>query len=158
MNSHTSLNRTGAIWTASVIAFPALLGVVAIGVLVGALFGVHPLWHEPALTMAEAAALKDRGTILRLIGDGVDPNTAARVRPGILKEHALVVTPLEASVGTRTPVTMQLLLAQGARMGADERAVITCLAIKDEAPEILEFLDANSPRERPDCEHVATPW
>lgn len=144
--------------TASIVVFPALLGVAALGVLVGALFGVHPLWHEPDLTLAEAAALRDRGTILRLISDGADPNTPARVRPGILKSEELVITPLEASVGTRTAVTMEFLLAHGARMDAGERAVITCLAIKDEAPEILEFLDNNGPQERPDCEHVATPW
>lgn len=143
---------------ASVVAFPALLAVVAAGVLAGALFGVHPLWREPELTMAEAAALRDRGTIQRLILNGVDPNTPARVRPGILKGYELVVTPLEASVGTRTPVTMQFLLSRGARMDGDQRAVIVCLARKDEAPEILDFLDDNAAQEQPDCEHVATPW
>jgi hypothetical protein len=141
-----------------VLAFPALLVVVAIWVLIGALFGVHPLWSEPDLTMAEAAALKDRATIQRLIWSGIDPNTPARVRPGILKDHELLVTPLQASVGTRTPVTMEFLLALGARMDARERAVVTCLAMQEEAREILDVLANDPAHETPDCEHIATPW
>lgn len=158
MNSETRNQPPGLIVTAAVAAFPALLVVVAVGILIGALFGFHPFWNEPELTMSEAAALKDRGTIQRLIWNGVDPNRPARVRPGILRSNELVVTPLVASVGTRTAVTMEFLLSRGAIMSDDERAVIVCLAIKDEAREILEFLEQNGPREEPDCEHVATPW
>jgi hypothetical protein len=143
---------------AAVGLFPALLAVAAIAVLAGAIAGRHPFWSEPELTLAEAAALKDRGTMLRLISNGVDPNLPARVRPRILKSDELIVTPLVASVGTRTPVSMQFLLAHGARMDAAQRAVIVCLAIKDEAQEILDFLEEDGRQERPDCEHVATPW
>ena len=143
---------------ASIAAFPVLLALVAAGVLAGALVGWEPLWHEPELTMSEAAALKDRATMQRLIWSGVDPNVPARVRPEILKSYEIVVTPLEASVGTRTPTAMQFLLTRGARMDGSERTVIMCLAIKDDAREIVEYLDRSGPNERPDCEHVATPW
>ena len=147
-----------ALVAASIAAFPALLAVVAVGVLAGALVGWEPLWHEPELTMSEAAALKDRGTMQRLISNGVDPNALARVRAGILKYYDIVVTPLEASVGTRTPTAMEFLLARGARMDTRERSVIVCLAIKDDAREIIEYLDQKGLNDRPDCEHVPTPW
>ncbi len=142
----------------SVLVFPALLGVVALVVLVGAMCGVHLLWNEPALTMAEAAALKDRGTIQRLIWEGVDPNVPASVRPGILTDDERVVTPLEASMGTRTPVTMEFLLAHGARMDARLRAVMFCLATEEEAGEILEVLNKDAAAGKPDCEQVEIPW
>jgi hypothetical protein len=68
------------------------------------------------------------------------------------------VTPLEAAVGTRTPTTIEFLLARGARMDSHERVVMLCLAMKDEAREIVDFLEKNTTPPPPDCEHVATPW
>jgi hypothetical protein len=143
---------------ASVCAVPLILAIAAIYTVADAALGGDPFWHEPQLTMAEAAALKDRATMQRLIWSGVDPNAPANVRANVLKSHDIVVTPLEASVGTRTPVAMQFLLAHGARMDRNEQDVITCLAKEDDAKEILEYLAKNFPGARPDCAHVSTPW
>lgn len=151
------MNRFTAI-VAAVFVPPALLGVVAVFVLAGAAVGWHPFWNEPQLTISEAAALKDRATIHRLISNGVDINAPAKVHAPILKGYDIVVTPLEASVGTRTPTAMQFLLARGARMDAHERDVVMCLAIKDDAQEIIRFLRESGAGQAPDCEHVATPW
>jgi hypothetical protein len=142
----------------AVAAVPALLGIAALALVVGSLFGWNPLWSEPSLTMPEAAALNDRATIERLLGTGVDPNAPAPVRPPILKSTTLVITPLEAAVGTHTPATLQFLLAHGARMDEHERAVLFCLAAEDNATEILDFLKQGGTRDKPDCEHVAKPW
>ena len=147
-----------ALAATSVLAAPALLAIASGIVVVGALVGWEPLWSEPRLNLAEAAALNDRGTIQRLIAAGADPNAPAPVRPPILKSHEVVVTPLEAAVGTRTPTTIEFLLARGARMDSDERAVMFCLAMKDDAQEIIDFLEKNTTQAPPDCEHVATPW
>lgn len=141
---------------ASVAACPGLLALIAAVILVGASFGWHPLWSEPALNLAEAAALKDLGTIQRLIWDGADPNAPVRVRAGILHDDEMVLTPLEASVGTRTPLAMQFLLANGARMDERGRTVLLCLAIKDDAHEIVDALVGAAGE--PDCDGVATPW
>jgi hypothetical protein len=142
----------------AVAAVPALPGIGAVALLIGSAVGWNPLWSEPPLTMSEAAALNDRATIQRLMWSGVDPNAPASVRPPILKSTTLIITPLEAAVGTRTPATLQFLLARGARMDARERAVLFCLAAEDEATEILDFLKQDDTGEKPDCEHVATPW
>jgi hypothetical protein len=140
------------------VALPVLLGVIALVVLVGGLFGWHPLWSEPDLTLAEAAALKDRGTMQRLISEGVDPNAPAMVRAGILEDDELFLTPLEASVGTRTPVAMEFLLAHGARMDPKRRSVIVCLAFQEDAREILDFLGVKAADSRTECDDVVTPW
>ena len=147
-----------SIVAASVAAIPLLLSVVAVCVLADAAVGGDPFWHEPQLTMGEAAALKDRATMQRLIWAGVDPNAPTHVRADILKSHDIVVTPLEASVGTRTPTSMAFLLAHGTRMDRHEQDVVTCLATEDDAKEILEYLQKNFPAEQPDCAHVTTPW
>jgi len=143
---------------ASICAVPLILAIGAMFVLGDAVGGGDPFWHEPQLTMAEAAALKDRATMQRLIWAGFDPNAPANVRADILKSHDIVVTPLEASVGTRTPIAMQFLLSHGARMDRHEQDVITCLAIEDDAKEILEYLQKSFPGDKPDCAHVTTPW
>ena len=143
---------------AAVVAPPGVLGALAGLVLVGAAVGWHPFWNEPPLTMSEAAALKDRATMLRLISNGVDINAPAKVRARILKSYDIIVTPLEASVGTRTPMAMQFLLARGASMDARERTVVMCLALKDDAQEIVGFLRESGAQQTPDCEHVSTPW
>jgi len=147
-----------AIVAASVCAIPLLLGIAAVFILGDAPAGGDPFWHEPQLTMSEAAALKDRATMQRLLWSGADPNAPASVRTGILKYYDIVVTPLEASVGTRTPTAMEFLLSHGARMDRRERDVITCLATEDDANEILEYLDKTFPGAKPDCAHVTTPW
>jgi hypothetical protein len=147
-----------ALSAVSVLAAPALLVIAAVVVLAGALVGWEPLWSEPRLNLAEAAALNDRGTIERLIATGADPNVPAPVRSPILKSHDVVVTPLEAAVGTRTPTTIEFLLARGARIDSHERAVMFCLATKDEAREIIDFLEKTATQPHPDCEHVGTPW
>jgi len=143
---------------ASVCAVPLVLAIAATYILAGAAIGGDPFWYEPQLTMSEAAALKDRATMQRLIWNGVDPNAPANVRADILKSHDIVVTPIEASVGTRTPIAMEFLLAHGARMDQHEQAVVACLAAEDDAREILEYLQKHFPGEKPDCAHVTTPW
>jgi hypothetical protein len=142
---------------AAAVGPPAMVGLLAVVVLVGAAVGKHPFWSEPPLTISEAAALKDRATLQRLISNGVDINAPAIVHAPILKSYDITLTPLQASVGTRTPTAMEFLLARGARMDARERDVLMCLAIKDDAQEIVRFLREGA-QQPPDCEHVATPW
>jgi hypothetical protein len=43
-------------------------------------------------------------------------------------------------------------------MDSHERAVMLCLAMKDEAREIVDFLAKTATQASSDCEHVATPW
>jgi hypothetical protein len=141
-----------------VLAPPLLLAIAALGVLVASLAGANPLWREADITLAEAAALRDRGAILRLVWDGADPNAAHYVRPRMLTSRALTVTPLEAAVGTRELYMVEFLLQHGARIDERDRPVLICLAAKAEAANILEFLKAGQDGQVPDCSHVETPW
>jgi hypothetical protein len=56
----------------------ALLALARVVFLVLAAFGVHPFWLNEPLNLAEAAALRDRGEVARLLAEGQDPNATCR--------------------------------------------------------------------------------
>jgi hypothetical protein len=135
-----------------------LLGIVAAGVVAASLAGFNPLWRETRLTLAEATAIRDRGMALKLVWDGADPNAAQYVRPRIIRQQAMTVTPLEAAVATRELYMVEFLLEHGARIDERQRAVLLCLAANEEADSIVEFLKDHYGGEPPDCSLVETPW
>jgi hypothetical protein len=89
---------------------PALcLGVIAAVLLTEACFGLHALGSEPHLILAESAALKDHATMLKLIGEGADPNRRFGVRAGSCA-RSLNITPLEAAIRAWSVTTVRLLV------------------------------------------------
>jgi hypothetical protein len=142
------------------IALPGLVLILATALmLVGLPFGLDPLWRVEPLTLAEAAALRDNGEVVRLIDAGEDPNQASTVRAEFLQNAPLTVTPLEAAVGADRVDIMEVLLDHGAELDAATWTRLMCFATAIEADESRAFLE---PR-RPDgaalaCDHVKTPW
>jgi hypothetical protein len=93
---------------------PALLALTRVVFLVLAVWGVHPFWLPAPLNLAEAAALRDRGEVARLLAEGKDPNATYRVRRGVVRRYAMEMTPIEAALATRRDEIVQLLLDSGA--------------------------------------------
>ena len=62
----------------------AVLAVARVVFLVLAAWGLHPFWMWEPLNLAEAAALRDRGEVARLLAEGEDPNATYRVRRGFV--------------------------------------------------------------------------
>jgi hypothetical protein len=124
----------------------AIPGCVLIALLAAALllvpFDGHPLWRPPELNLAEAAAVRDAGEIVRLIEAADDPNEIREVRPGLLAAQAVRVTPLEAAVAAKDVEIARVLLVHGARMDADTWNRLRCSA---EGDEMTEFLDRRRP-------------
>lgn len=138
---------------------PLLLAAAAALVLLGALAGFHPLWQEHELNLAEAAALRDSGLIVRLIQDGRDPNEPLYIRPDMLTSEGVRVTPAEAAVGARRLEVLQLLLSNGATLDGTSRRTLICLARKHEADDIVEYLVKPGTAESVvDCGNVKLPW
>jgi hypothetical protein len=75
--------------------------------------GHHPLWRTEALNLSEAAALRDRGEVARLLAAGDDPRAARPVRAGFLYQEPATLTPAEAAVLADRPEILQLLLDYG---------------------------------------------
>lgn len=82
--------------------------------LVLAMWGLHPFWQVESLNLAEAAALRDRGEVARLVAEGADPNATYSVRSGILGRGAVQITPIGAARSARRDEVVELLLEVGA--------------------------------------------
>jgi hypothetical protein len=94
---------------------PALLALTRVIFLVLALWDVHPFWLPEPLNLAEAAALRDRGEVARLLAEGQDPNATYRVRRGMVRDYAMQMTPMAAAMAARRDEIVQLLLDGGAK-------------------------------------------
>ena len=142
------------------LAVPGTLLILATaGMLLGLPFGFDPLWRVESLTLAEAAALRDNGEVVRLIQGGEDPNKPGTVRAELLRNDAQVVTPLEAAVGIDRPDMVETLLENGAVLDAATWTHLMCFAASIEADEAIGFLEQRRPPDASTaCEHVRTPW
>jgi hypothetical protein len=93
----------------------ALLALTRVVFLVLAMWDVHPFWMSEPLNLAEAAALRDRGEVARLLAEGEDPNATYRVRRGFIQNYPMQMTPMAAAIAARRNEIVQLLLDGGAR-------------------------------------------
>jgi hypothetical protein len=127
--------------------------------LFGLPFGIDPLWRVEPLTLAEAAALRDNGEIMRLISRGEDPNQSGTVRANFLRNDPLVVTPLEAAVGVDRPDVVEVLVDNGATLDATTWTRLACFATAIEADDARSVLEQRRPPGASDaCAQVDTPW
>lgn len=140
------------------VGLPALLliaGMVATAALSAA--GRLPFARDPRLTLAEAAALQDGGEIERLLRRGADPEQAARVRAGIIRDVDMTMTPLEAAVIEDHPDVVDLLVREGATIDARNFAALWCLAQPHQDEVMLRFLQRwAAPSVPRDCSRVRT--
>ena len=93
----------------------ALLAVARVVFLILSIWDLNPFWLRERLNLAEAAALRDRGEVARLIAEGHDPNATYLVRRGFIRDYAMRLTPIEAAEATRRDEVVQLLLDAGAK-------------------------------------------
>ena len=77
---------------------PALLALARVAFLVLALWDVHPFWLFDPLTLAETAALRDRGEVARLLAAGENPNATYRIRRGFIRDYPVEMTPMAAAL------------------------------------------------------------
>ena len=151
--------RVVPLWLALVIASPGLLWAAAIVVLLLAEVAGAPILTAPSVTLSEAAALGDKGDIVRLVGRAVDPNRRGYVRPGLLGRDEYTVTPLEAAIGSHRSDVIELLLDSGAIMNEGSYQVLRCLAEESRDHALATFLERRMRGASPvDCSTVKTPW
>ena len=132
---------------------PILLALGWAGVLVVTAFtGEHPLWKLEARNLAEAAALRDSGLIVRLVENGVDLRDAGPVRPGILFDHPMTLTPLEAAAASRDSSIVQLLFDLGAMPDIAGWQRAWCLATASSVQDVLK--QYQPPGARTECDEA----
>jgi hypothetical protein len=102
------------------------------------LFGRHPMWAWQPLNLAEAAALRDRAEVSRLIEFAADPNVPQIVRAGVLFDYPVKLTPLEAAVVANDDTMVRHLLNQGAFIDVGSWNRLQCLAEGDDVRRVIE--------------------
>ncbi len=127
--------------------------------LVGLPFGSDPLWVVEPMTLSEAAALRDNGEVVRLLELGADVNGASLVRPNIVSERELTMTPLEAAVAVEREDMVELLLEQGAHVDRAQWTRLMCFAVRVEADDVRALLvPLHTQPLTDDCDRVQIPW
>ena len=118
-----------------------------------------PLWSDRTINVSEAAASRDRATMIRLIDEGSDPAKAYPVAAGVLFDRPLHLTPLEAAIAARRPEVVDLLLW---RMPHRDAAVLTrawCLARRAGDGDVTRAVERyRLDAEEPDCSQTPVPW
>ena len=140
------------VYIIAVAVSPVVLGAVTLLMLVLAIVGSDPVWAVGQMTLAEAAATRDRGGVVRMIGEGMDPNGRYAVRLEVLASVALDVTPIEAAALSRTDYMVELLVHHGATLGDRERHRLMCFHYRRGSEDIYQYLAGFAPTEPPiDC-------
>ena len=126
-------------YAAILIAAPALMITAARGLaLILAAFGHHPMWPEWRLNLSEAAAVRDDAEVVQWIEQGQDPNIKLVVRSGLLFDHPVSLTPLEAAAEAGNANTINVLFRVGAVLGPEDWRRLRCGAGRSEVVETLE--------------------
>ena len=137
----------------------ALLVAVTVAMFAVLPFGIDPAWYVEPLTLPEAAALRDNGEVMRLIGLGANPNEAGTVRAGFAHNEAQMLTPLEAAVAIRRADMVEVLLENGARMDAATWTRLLCFADVVGAGDVRALVERRRPQDASaSCDGVNTPW
>src|SRR5437867_7181941 len=99
---------SSAVWVLAT-AGPVALGICALLLALGVPAVRDCFWEVEPLTAAEAAAVKDVARLRVLIEDGQSPTVKSSVRPGILGNETVEMTPLEAAAAVRDNDAIALL-------------------------------------------------
>jgi len=144
-------------WTTVALAAPGCLMATGFAVALAlAAFGRHPMWVSYDLNLSEASAVRDEAEVARLIEYAEDPNLRRDIRPGLLFERRVRLTPLEAAVAAGDGRVVRELLDRGAVIDAETWNRLRCAADGDEVPPTL---DASRPSGAVmHCAGITPPW
>ena len=101
--------------------------------------GVGPLAPPRLLTLSEAAATGDLGTVRWHLRQGHDPNQLSAVANGVASIAPLVM-PLEAGARSGDATMVRLLQDAGATLAPDDAWRVACLMLGRGRPEVAALI------------------
>lgn len=120
------MNRPWAVPLVIVAPLVAAVGFVA-AVTLGGAAGMGPFRPDPPRNVAEALALSDSATAVRMFRDGADPAAMYDIRPGMLASDAGTrVRPLSAAAYTSDDDMVRLAQRFGATLPPDDARPVAC--------------------------------
>src|SRR5882672_1793694 len=120
------------------VALPACVWIAAMVLwLAAAIVGAPRAFDGRTMTLTEAAAVASHADAYRLLEEGADPNAAARLRAGLVRNSAGSMTPLEAATGAIRTGPVQMLVEHGAAIDDRTYPVLWCAASSRRNQDIL---------------------
>jgi hypothetical protein len=143
------------------VAIPgAIIGVATWIAVVLAAAGADPFWRVEPVNLSEAAALRDRATVVQLMASGEDPYAPREIRPDVLFNNAVTLTPVEAGIAAgRAEVVDVILFSAHTPPDAPTWNRIRCLAQLQGDEDVEAVLDRYRPASAVlECSGVTRPW
>ena|SRR5688572_15799607 len=124
---------------AVVMAAPAVAAAIAWSgmLMVATVTGTHPIWSLSPRNLAEAAAMRDLGALVRLAEDGSDINRPAEVRGRLVLDDTAALTPLEAAAAARDESLVAMVFELGAMPDALVWNSAFCISDADRVRDVL---------------------
>jgi hypothetical protein len=144
------------------VALPgAVLALGTAVLMLGAVSDSPPWWRVDPVNMSEAAALRDRATVVRMMASGEDPYVRREIRADLVFNNRVELTPIEAGIATHRPEIVDVILFS-ARTRPDGMAWahLRCLAQLEGDEDVTEVVDRYRPESAttPTCDDVKRPW
>jgi hypothetical protein len=144
------------------VALPGLvLASGTAGMMLGAVTGSPPWWRVEPVNMSEAAALRDRATVVRMMAGGEDPYRRREIRADLLFNDRVELSPIEAGIAARRSEIVDIILF-AARTPPDDTvwAHLSCLARLEGDDDVIEAVNRYRPESAPApvCDGVKRPW
>jgi len=143
------------------VALPGVIvAIVTAVMMLMAAAGSHPLWRVDPVNLSEAAALRDRATVVQLIAQGEDPYARREVRADLAFNDRFELTPLEAGIAThRAEIVDMILFAARTPLDAATRSRLRCLAELEGDKDVNATLERYRPESATQlCDGVTKPW
>jgi len=135
------------------------LGLVCVTMLAASVFGRHPFWHSAPLNIAEAAAMHDGASVVVRLKHGESAFARREIRSGLLFDHAVHLSPIEAAIASRRPEVLMLILSESPDPSADAWNRARCAANSVADDEITAVLERFRPKgTQVDCTALAPLW
>jgi hypothetical protein len=138
--------------------------VLALGtavLMLGAVADSPPWWRVDPVNLSEAAALRDRATVVRMMAQGEDPYVRREIRADLVFNNRVDLTALEAGIATHRSEIVDVILFS-ARTPPDVSAWVhlRCLAQLEGDDDVTEVVDKYRPESAstPMCDDVKRPW
>jgi hypothetical protein len=156
------VRRLIALCASLAVALPgAVLALGTAVMMLGAVNGSPAWWRADPVNISEAAALRDRATVVRMMADGEDPYVRREIRADLVFNNRVELTPLEAGIAThRSEIVDVILFSARTPPDGTTWARLRCLAQLEGDEDVTEVLDRYRPESAPTptCDDVKRPW
>jgi len=120
-----------------------------------------PWWRVAEVNFSEAAALRDRATVVQMMASGEDPYLPREIRADLVFNNRVELSPVEAGIATHRAEIVDIILFTAPRLPDDETwNRLRCLAQIEGDNDVKEVLNRYRPEPAtpPSCDGVARTW